>query len=67
VLGALGVAGYLGYLSHKMFADSLMFPFALTVLGLGMVALGVWWQRHEATIGKRLERFVPVALRQPAY
>jgi hypothetical protein len=50
VLGALGVAGYLGYLSHRVFQDSLMFPFALTLLGLGVVALGIWWQRHEDRI-----------------
>jgi hypothetical protein len=59
VLGALGVAGYLGYLAHRVFQDSLMFPFALTVLGLGVVALGVWWQRHEAAIHARLARLLP--------
>jgi hypothetical protein len=59
VLGAFGVAGYLGYLSHRVFQDSLMFPFALTLLGLGFVWLGVWWQRHEAEIEKRLGSMVP--------
>lgn len=63
VLGALGVAGYLGYLSHRVFQDSLMFPFALTLLGLGVVALGIWWQRHEVLINQRLSRWVPAALR----
>jgi hypothetical protein len=42
-----------------VFQDSLMFPFALTVLGLGVVALGVWWQRHEAAIHARLARLLP--------
>lgn len=60
VLGALGVAGYLGYLSHRVFQDSLMFPFALTLLGLGFVALGVWWQRHEDAIHDRLRKYSPV-------
>lgn len=63
VLGALGVAGYLGYLSHRVFQDSLMFPFALTLLGLGVVALGIWWQRHEDVINQRLSRWVPAGLR----
>ncbi len=63
VLGALGVAGYLGYLSHRVFQNSLLFPFALTLLGLGVVALGVWWQRHEAAINARFARFVPEGLR----
>lgn len=59
VFGAFGVAGYLGYLAHRVFQDSLMFPFALTLLGLGFVALGVWWQRHEAGIQARLRRALP--------
>jgi hypothetical protein len=59
VLGALGVAGYLGYLAHRVFQDSLLFPFALTLLGLGVVALGVWWQRHEEVIQAHLRRLVP--------
>ena len=63
VLGAFGVAGYLGYLSHRVFQGSLMFPFALTLLGLGLVALGIWWQRHEDRINARLSAWVPAGLR----
>jgi hypothetical protein len=59
VLGALGVAGYLGYLAQRVFQDSLLFPFALTLLGLGLVWMGVWWQRHEPAIHARLRRFAP--------
>lgn len=66
VLGALGVAGYLGYLSHRVFQDSLMFPFALTLLGLGVVWLGVYWQRNEAAINAILSRGVPEGLRPRA-
>ena len=61
VLGALGVAGYLGYLSYRVFANSILFPFALTLLGLGVIWLGVLWQRHEAAIQARLDRFTPAA------
>ncbi len=63
VLGALGVAGYLGYLSYQVFEDSLMFPFALTLLGLGVVAVGIWWQRHEEELHDRLSAWVPAGLR----
>jgi ABC-type molybdate transport system permease subunit len=63
VLGALGVAGYLGHLSHQVFKDSLMFPFALTLIGLGVVALGIWWQRHELRLNHALRAWLPRALR----
>jgi len=41
----------------------MLFPFALTLLGLGVVWLGVWWQRHEEAINARFARFVPEGLR----
>ncbi|MCV0437080.1 MAG: DUF2157 domain-containing protein [Hydrogenophaga sp.] len=63
VLGAIGVASYVGYLAWRVFEDSLLFPFALTLLGLGVVALGIWWQRHEAAIHARLAGWLPAALR----
>ena len=63
VLGALGVSGYLGYLSHEVFHDSLLFPFALTLIGFAVVALGIWWQRHEGEYLRRLNFFQ--ALRMP--
>jgi hypothetical protein len=66
VYGAFGVLLYLGHLSHKVFQDSFMFPFALTVLGLGLVALGVWWQRNETAIAARLSAFVPRGLQPRA-
>jgi hypothetical protein len=60
VFGGLGVAMYLGYLSYKVFGDSLMFPFALTLLGLGVVALGIWWQRHEERINATFSSWLPL-------
>lgn len=66
VLGALGVAGYLGHLSWAVFRDSLLFPVVLTLIGLGVIALGVWWQRHEAALQARLSRWVPAGLRPRA-
>ncbi|MDR3367629.1 DUF2157 domain-containing protein [Rhodoferax sp.] len=63
VFGGLGVASYLGYLSHRVFGDSLAFAFVLTLLGLGVVALGIWWQRHEERINAYFSSWVPPALR----
>ena len=63
VLGALGVAAYLGYLSYQVFEDSRLFPFALTALGLALVALGIWWQGNESRINARLSAWIPEGLR----
>jgi hypothetical protein len=58
VLGALSFAGYLGWLSFDVFQDSLLFPFALCAIGLGVVFFGVWWQRNELRIAGALRGFV---------
>lgn len=63
VFGGLGVAMYLGYLSHKVFGDSLMFPFALTLIGLGVVGLGIWWQRNEDRINTLFKAWLPAGWR----
>ena len=63
VFGGLGVTLYLGHLSHTVFKDSLMFPVALTALGLGLMACGVLWQRHAVAWGARLRALLPVRLR----
>jgi hypothetical protein len=64
VFGALGIAGYLGYLSYKVFKDSLIFPFMLMLIGLGVVWLGVLWQRNERQIVEAIERWLPPGLRK---
>jgi hypothetical protein len=66
VFGAIGVMLYLGHLSHQVFKDSFLFPFALTLLGLALVGAGVWWQRNERKIASRLSRFVPRGLQPRA-
>lgn len=64
VCGGLGVAAYLGHLSSKVFSDSLLFPLALTLIGLGVIAAGIAWQRHEARIQAALRRQLPPALQR---
>jgi len=64
VFGGLGVAGYLGHLSYKVFKDSLVFPLALSLLGLAIIGLGVLWQRREAQWSQRLRGFLPAPLRE---
>ena len=62
VFGGLGVAFYLGHLSQKVFKDSLLFPFALTAIGLAVIWAGVLWQRHEVQWSARLRALLPKAL-----
>jgi Ca2+/Na+ antiporter len=64
VFGGLGVAGYLGYLSYKVFKDSMIFPLALSLVGLAIIGLGVLWQRREAQWSARLRGFLPGPLRE---
>jgi hypothetical protein len=64
VFGGIGVALYLGHLSHTVFKDSMLFPVALTAIGLLVIAAGVYWQRHEAIIGAWLRSFLPAAVRE---
>jgi hypothetical protein len=47
-----------------VFKDSLVFPFALTLIGLGVIYLGILWQRHEAVISQRLRSKLPLALQE---
>lgn len=63
VFGGIGVAIYLGHLSHTVFRDSLMFPLALAAIGLGVMGAGLAWQRHEVALAARLRAFLPRPLR----
>lgn len=62
VFGGLGVFIMLGNLSRTIFRDSIGFPFSLTVLGLLTIGIGIWWQRNEGAIQKRVTRVLPPAL-----
>ncbi|WP_130469982.1 DUF2157 domain-containing protein [Candidatus Magnetaquicoccus inordinatus] len=59
LFGGLGMAGYLGYLSHKWFSDSLLFPFVLIVIGFALLYLGVWWQRQGQALTERYRGHLP--------
>ena len=64
VFGAIGIAMYLGHLSHSIFKDSMLFPVALTAIGLAVIGVGIYWQRHEAVIGARVRSLLPDQLRE---
>ncbi|KQT15162.1 hypothetical protein ASG40_19050 [Methylobacterium sp. Leaf399] len=62
LFGAIGLALYLGHLSHRVFADSLLFPFGLSLIGLAMIGAGLLYQRHSARIGHAIDRMLPARL-----
>ncbi|MBK5004374.1 DUF2157 domain-containing protein [Pseudomonas sp. S32] len=66
VFGALGVATYLGYLAYEVFVDSLLFPVVLTLIGLGVIGLGLFYQKRRERLSQwmrgRLPGWVQVAL-----
>jgi hypothetical protein len=53
VFGVLGVHVYLGHLAYEVFKDSVLFPFALALLGLSVILVTVLAQRQFI---KRLRR-----------
>tara|TARA_B100000809_G_C15136098_1_gene530640 strand:- start:3438 stop:4487 length:1050 start_codon:yes stop_codon:yes gene_type:complete len=64
VFGGVGACCYIGYLSYRVFEDSLIFPLVLCALGLGVIYLGLYWQKHEREWTQRLRVLLPVPLRE---
>ena len=64
VFGALGSCGYLGHLASDVFKDSWLFPAALTAIGLGIIYLGVIWQKHEKAITQKARSYLPLPLKE---
>jgi hypothetical protein len=69
VFGALGVAAYLCHLAGEVFQDSLLYPFALSLIGVLVIGAGLFLHRREAAIAKMLARHLPPVLKalRPAH
>jgi len=64
VFGVIGIAMYLGDLAGKVFKDSLLFPFALSLIGIAVIAAGLLYYRHQERITAWLEARVPEAAKR---
>lgn len=62
VFGAIGMTLYLGHLANRVFKDSLLFPFALTLIGLAIIGAGILYFRKREAILAVVERSMPAAL-----
>lgn len=69
VFGAIGVTTYLGYLSSAVFQDSILFTFALSGIGVLLIAFGLFFNKYGAAIGAGLDELLPAPLRglRPAH
>lgn len=64
IFGAIGIACYLGHLADEVFADSLIFPIALSAIGLGVIAAGIFYFRRRSHILAWLRTNLPPALQK---
>ena len=64
VFGSLGVMGYTGHLAYRVFENSLLFPFVVTIAGLLVIYLGVVYQRHRSSFEAYMRSSLPDSLRQ---
>jgi hypothetical protein len=62
VFGTFGVSLYLGHLAEKVFRDSLLFPFSLSLIGIAVIAAGLLYHRNERAIAAWLSAHLPAAL-----
>jgi hypothetical protein len=64
VAGTIGIALYLGDLASAIFKDSLLFPFALSLIGVAIIAFGLYYHRHQAAIAAWFDTRMPEALKR---
>lgn len=64
VFGVIGIAIYLGDLANKVFRDSLLFPFALSLIGVAVIAAGLTFHRHQAGIAAWLDARLPAGIKR---
>ena len=64
VFGVIGISIYLGDLAQKVFNDSLLFPFALSLIGVAIIALGLYYHKHQDEIGDWFDARLPAELKR---
>jgi hypothetical protein len=59
VFGVIGIALYLGDLASHVFKDSLLFPFALSLIGVAVIAAGLLYYRNQDRLTAWFEANLP--------
>ncbi|MGI8866726.1 MAG: hypothetical protein ACR2G1_08355, partial [Rubrobacteraceae bacterium] len=61
---ALGLFSYVGHLAWEIFEDSLLFPFALSAVGVGIMVLGILYAKNKNRIERALMNSLPDSLKR---
>ena len=64
VFGSVGVFAYVGHLAREIFEDSLMFPFALSAVGISVIALGLLYAKNKERIERWALALLPEGVRR---
>ena len=64
IFGSFGVLGYIGYISWRFYLDSMLFPFALSLLGVLLIFVGILFKRYGGPLGERVVALLPEFLRR---
>ncbi|MBL8790892.1 MAG: hypothetical protein JNM45_10355 [Rhizobiales bacterium] len=64
VFAAFGVALYLGHLAQDVFRDTILFSFALSAIGIAIVAAGLYLHKTRASLERRFADMLPEGLRR---
>nr|WP_321513043.1 DUF2157 domain-containing protein [uncultured Pseudodesulfovibrio sp.] len=64
VFGGIGVSIYIGHLAYDVFESELLFAFALSCVGLAVIALGLQYHRHKESIESKVVNLLPEAMKR---
>jgi LPXTG-motif cell wall-anchored protein len=59
VFGTIGLTEFLGRLSWKYFKGSVGFPFTLTIIGILLILLGMFFQKNKKKIDAYIKNSFP--------
>lgn len=62
--GALGATGYLMYLSYDIFQNSMAFPIVLSLIGIGVIFLGISYHKNKDRVDAAILSWLPSGLRR---
>lgn len=64
IFGGLGIFGYLSSLFYRLFYDSTLFPFVLSVIGVLIIILGILYQKYHRRIEESIHRSLPNSIKR---